>query len=351
MLFKRMLNLQLFGGEGAAGGEGGASSGDGVGNTAAEPSADAGQNRLRELGVPEDKIRRRAMKPATVLPKGAVTTTPTQNGTQEKQDAAADPTPTEENSTQTEEKASDTPARLSWDEIMADPEYNKRMQETIKSRLKASRGAEEALTKLTPALEVLARAHKMDMDNLDYEALAKAISDDSRYYEDKALELGTSVDTAKKLDQMERQNARQQREAAITLEKQKIAQHFVTLERQAEAMKTVFPNFDLRTELTNPVFARMTSPNIGLSVEDAYYAVHRNEIQAAAMKATAEKTAEKLSNAIRAGGARPIENGTSGTGASVTKFDYRKASPEQRAALKKEIRDAAARGEKLYPGR
>jgi hypothetical protein len=34
----------------------------------------------------------------------------------------------------------------------------------------------------------------------------------------------------------------------------------------------------------------------------------------------------------------------------VSTFDYRNASREQREALKQRIRQAAARGEKLYPG-
>jgi hypothetical protein len=207
------------------------------------------------------------------------------------------------------------------------------------------------MSKLTPALELLARQHNIDIENLDYEALSKAISDDSQYYEEKALEMGTSIETAKKIDQEERTTARQQREEARTLEQQKIQMHIQKLEQQGEAMKATFPNFDLRVELQNPAFARMTSPNVGISVEDAYYAVHRKEIQEASMRVTAQKTAEKLSNAIQAGSRRPVENGTSGQAASVTKFDYRKASPEQREALKKAIRDAAARGEKLYPGR
>ena len=118
------------------------------------------------------------------------------------------------------------------------------------------------------------------------------------------------------------------------------------LEQQGEAMKKPFPNFDLRTELKNPVFVRMTSPNVGISVEDAYYAVHRNEIQTAAMQVTAQKTAQKISNAIQAGSRRPNENGTSGQAPSVTTFDYRSMGPQQRDALKKRIRS----GEKIYPG-
>ena len=229
---------------------------------------------------------------------------------------------------------------------MADPEYNKQMQATMQARLRSAKGAEETLGKLTPALELLARQHGQDPANIDYDALVKAISDDESFYEDKALEMGVSVDIAKKIDQQERDTARQQREQERTLEQQKFQQHIMSLERQGEEMKKVFPNFNLRTELQNPVFARMTSPNVGISVQDAYYAIHRNEIQTASMQVTAQKTAQMISNAIQSGSRRPDENGTSGQAPSVTTFDYRSMSPQQREALKKRIRS----GEKIYPG-
>ena len=334
----KWLNLQLFAGEGA--GDGG-----GEGATTGESAVDAGQQRLLELGVPADKIRKRAQKSAAKLPEGAVrTAAQAQEPQQTSEQAAAAENPTEE-------KPADTPARMSWDEIMADPEYNKQMQATVQARLRSAKGAEETLAKLAPALEVLARKHNLDPANMDYDALTQAINNDDDYYEDKALQMGVSIETAKKIDQQERETARQQREQAKTLEQQKIQQHIAKLEQQGEAMKQTFPNFDLRTELQNPAFARMTSPNVGISVEDAYYAVHRNEIQSAAMQVTAQKTAQKISNSIQAGSRRPEENGTTGQAPSVTTFDYRKASREQREALKKAIQDAAARGEKLYPGR
>ena len=295
------------------------------------------------MGVPEDKLRKRAQRSAPKLPAGAVRSAQQQVAPkQTTEQAAAADNPTEEKT--------DKPTRMSWDEIMADPEYNKKMQETVQSRLRGAKGAEEALGKLTPALELLARKHGQDPAKMDYEALAKAISDDESYYEDKALEMGVSVETAKQIDQQERDTARRQRQEQQTIEQQKLQRHFQSLEQQSEAMKKVFPGFDLRKELQNPAFVRMTSPNVGISVEDAYYAVHRNEIMAAGMQVTAQKTAQKISNSIQAGSRRPQENGTSGQAPSVTTFDYRKASPEQRKALKDYIRSEAARGRKVYPG-
>ena len=342
MTNEKWLNLQLFAGEGAgAGGEGG---GEGA-NTGDNANADAGQ-RLRELGVPEDKIRRRA-RYAAKAPETTAKTEETEPKAAENTEQVA----AAENPTEDETKKTEKPARMSWDEIMADPEYNKQMQAVVQSRLKSSKGAEETLAKLTPALELLARKHNLDPAKMDYDALAKAISDDDSYYEDKALQMGTSVETAKKIDQQERDTARQQRAEAISLEQQKIRNHFAGLENQAKEMQKIIPNFDLQTELKNPAFLRMTSPNVGISVRDAYYAVHHDEMQTAAMQATAKATAQNISQNIQARQRRPDENGISGQAPSATTFDYSKASPEQREAFKRDLRARMARGEKVYPGR
>lgn len=344
------LNLQLFAGEGAgsAGGQGGGDSATASGEST--PAAE--ETRLRELGVPESVLAKRAKRskgrnaaPAAA-PKQAAPTAETTPET-ETQAAAA-----EGDNAPAPEEANDNaaPARMSWDEIMKDPEYNKQMQSVIKARLKQAGAAEENMSKLAPAIELLARRYGLDAGNLDADALTKAISDDDLYYEEKALEMGVPVETAKKIDQNERDTVRRQAEEARTIEEQKFHDHIVKLQQQGDVLKQVFPSFDLATELKNPAFARMTSPNVGISVEDAYYAIHRKEIQSAAMQVTAQKTAQQMANAIRSGQSRPVENGTSSQAPSVTSFDYRHASKEQREALKKQIREAAAHGKKLYPG-
>ena len=331
----KWLNLQLFAGEGTGDGGGEAA-------TTGDNNADAGHQRLLELGVPESKIRKnRAYKLNTPAPK------PAEAGQAKAQEPQAPQAAAAENPT---EEKTGSPTRMSWDEIMADPEYNKHMQATVQGRLGKAKGAEDALSKLTPALELLARKHGQDPAKIDYEALAKAISDDDSYYEDKALEMGVSVETAKQIDQQDRNTARQQREEQKSIEDQRMEQHIAKIHQQAEEMKKVFPNFDLRTEMQNPAFVRMTHPNVGMSVEAAYHAIHYKELQAAAMQVTAQKTAQKISNSIQSGSRRPSENGTSGQAPSVTTFDYSKASPEQRKAFKQYIRSEAAHGRKVYPG-
>ena len=337
-----MRLLQLFAegeGEGASGAAG----------TQPANAADAERQRLLELGVPEDKLNRRARYRVQTNTQPA----PQQDAAAQSPadgDDKAEPSTDETDKNDSGEKDEKKTARMTWDEIKADPEYNKEISAIVSQRVKAAKASEEALQKLTPALEVLARKYGLDADKLDYDALAKAVSDDSSYYENRALEMGVPVETAKRIDQQERDAARQKRIEQDALERQRIEQHIAKLQREGEALKQTFPNFNLRQELSNPVFARMTSPGVGLSVADAYYAVHRGEIQAATMEVAAKKTAEKLSNAIVANSGRPQENGTSSQAPSVSTFDYRKMSKAQREDLKRRIRDAAARGEKLYPG-
>lgn len=347
-----MRLLQLFAegeGEGASGAAG-VSPASGAPATAGQPAnaADAERQRLLELGVPEEKLNRRARYRAQtnaqpVPQQDAAAESPTDGD--DKTEPSTDGTDNDSG-----KEAEKKPSRMTWDEIKADPEYNKEISAIVSQRVKAAKASEEALQKLTPALEVLARKYGLDADKLDYDALAKAVSDDSSYYENRALEMGVPVETAKRIDQQERDAARQKRIEQDALERQRIEQHIAKLQREGDELKQTFPNFNLRQELNNPVFARMTSPGVGLSVADAYYAVHRNEIQAASMQVAAKKTAEKLSNAIASNSGRPQENGTSSQAPSVSTFDYRKMSKAQREDLKRRIRDAAARGEKLYPG-
>lgn len=335
------LNLQLFAGEGT-GGEGGGESASGDNATA------AAEQRLRELGVPEAKIRKSASKVASKMPTPVVETK--EEAPKEETNVAS--AATEEKPTTEDAKDNNVPTkRMTWDEIMKDPEYNKEMQAVVRSRLKSEKSAEDALGKMTPAIEVMARKYGLDAANMDYDALAKAIENDDAYYEDKALEMGVSVEIAKKVDQMERENERRKAMEQRTFQEQALQQHFISLERQGEELKKIFPSFDLRAELQNPAFARMTAPGQGImSVEDAYRAVHRQEIDSAASQIIAQKTAEKISNAIASGSRRPDESGASSQAPSVSTFDYSKASRDQREAFKKDLRARLARGEKVYPG-
>lgn len=325
-MVNRFWQLQLFAdgaaGDGGAGGEGSAPAATGV------ESADAGHQRLRELGVPENRIRKnrsyQVKTPAAQPPAAAPAAEPAQ------QDDAAK---TEEKP-KTEEAKPQT--RMSWDEVKKDPEYSAEINKIVRSRLKDADAAQTAMTALMPWLKTVAKEHGLDPENIDYEALVKSANGE---YDSKALELGVPKEIAMQLDQQNR-----------TLEQQKFQDHIRKLEQQGESLKGTFPNFDLRAEMQNPTFSRLVGPGVGMSVEDAYYAVHRREIQAASMQVAAQKTAQQISNAIQSGSRRPDESGAAAQAPSVTTFDYKKMNRAEREALKKSIYQAAARGEKIYPG-
>ena len=350
MLFNsKWLNLQLFAGEGTGGegGEGAAATGE---TAAAIPGQQSEEDRLASLGVPKEVLEKRAQRrskhPNTVT---AARSAAPQNEAKNAQQVAAAETQTEETAADTGEETPTAP-KMTWDEVLKNEEFNKEIQKIVQARLRTSKVAEENLQKLAPALEVLARQYGQDINNLDYDALSKAIDDDNRFYEDKAFERGETVEKTKREDQEERGTARQQRQENQTLEQQRFQKHIEGLQQQGEAMKAVFPNFNLMEELKNPVFQRMTAPNVGISVADAYYAVHRSEIQFASMQAATQQAMQQAANAVQAGQHRPAENGTSAQAPSVTTFNYRNASREQRDALKKRIYEAQARGEIIYPG-
>lgn len=335
----KWLDLQLF----AEGGEGG--EGASGGGTATSP-ADAGQAKLRELGVPEGKISKRASAKVGQMIAAQSEAKPSESQppeAQNEQDADAQK-PTEAK-------------RMTWDEIMADPEYNKHMQDTVKARNKKAREEIEAeraqikaeREKYAPMLEVLASRYKLDPQNPDVDALIQAVNNDKEFYEQKALEMGVPVETAMQIDQQKREQERSRVAAQREAEQKAIDEHIAKLEEQGKALKEIFPDFDLRTELQSPTFKRLTSPGVGLSVEDAYYAVHRKEIQAAASKAVAQRTAQQISDSIIAGRARPTENGTASRAASTSVFDINKASRAQRAEINRQIRAAAANGKPLRP--
>ena len=240
---------------------------------------------------------------------------------------AADAGQQERAETLPRDAAAENPEKPSWEQLMEDPEYNSRMQRVVQARLRKAGEAESQLQVLSPVLEKLAKHYGLQWQNPDYAALAQAVQAD-----------GTEQATPEKRNMPEQQPDPARRYAG----------HIRDLETQAAALQTKIPGFDLRRELGNPVFVRLTAPGSGLTVEDAYFAVHRERLQREAMEAGAQTAARKLSDSIRAGSYRPREN-TGRQAAAVDVFDYRRATPQQRAELKQRIREAAARGEKLYP--
>lgn len=217
--------------------------------------------------------------------------------------------------------------------------YDAKMQDTIQKRLKGTKDTVDKYNALAPTLETLAK--KYGVDPTDIEALNHAIDEDSTFFEDEALEKGISVEQLKEIRKIERENAdlkKQMREQSVRENADRIYAGWL---EQSDALKQIYPNFDLDAEIKNPRFVDLLKNNV--DVRTAYEVLHKDDIIRGAMQFTADTVQTKLANNIIAGRNRPSENGIGQTSPAVVKNDVSQLSRADR----EEIIRRVARGEKI----
>lgn len=217
--------------------------------------------------------------------------------------------------------------------------YDKRVQDTITKRLKSTKETVDKYNSLAPTLEALSR--KYGVDATDIEALNRAIEEDDSYYEEEALEKGVTVEQLKEIKKIERENAQLRAEREQAEKQAEIDRDIANwIEESKEAQKS-FPNLDLGTELENPQFVGLLK--MGVSMENAYFAIHHKELVPQAMQYTAKEVESKLAKKIAGNGMMPRTNGTNGVAPSVVKSDVSQLSKEDRAEIARRV----ARGERI----
>lgn len=339
------IGLQHFAGEGAA-----SAAGEGAGNagTITNEGVNAavpGQDREleKEFGIPADKVER-FKKSQKRVQKAAP-------ATDEEKKPSEDATTEQAQAKQGNARSEKTLKDL----IRENPAYNEELQEIMRGRVQryseSEDRAKEELKALDKSMYILARKYGIkpnEKGEYDRKAIAKAVEEDDSLREQRAIDNNSDVSTQRQLDDLEYYRYTKQKEEEEALEQRTLRQHFEKLQQQAEKMRETYPDFDLRRELQNETFRRWVGPEIGMSVADAYYSLHREEIERARTAAIARQVQEAMAANIAAGQARPDERGRS-QGASVGQSAPQSMSGEEREALKRRIREAAARGEKIYP--
>lgn len=225
-------------------------------------------------------------------------------------------------------------------------QFDARMQDTIKQRLKGTKETVDKYNSLAPTLELLSQRYGVDVGNI--EALNKAIEEDNSFYEDEALRLGIPVDELKKMRKMERENEmlrkeRDERKAVEHAARERAQKYSKWVAEEAEAKK-VYPNLSLDEEAKNPKFFNLI--NAGVDVKTAFEVVHRDEMIPTAMQFASERATQKVANSIRANGARPVENGNAAQSATVSKTDPSKLSSSEFEEIRRRVRA----GEKITFG-
>ena len=138
------------------------------------------------------------------------------------------------------------------------------------------------------------------------------------------------------MKRIEEANARYEQEKQQDRMQKQVQEHYAKLAQQAEALKQKFPDFDLQAELFNPNddrFMKMTSPEGGLDVETAYYAIHHRELEPQAMAYGIQRAQQQMAQTLQANGRRPSEAAMSGGQATNFQIDPRKMTKAERADL------------------
>ena len=240
--------------------------------------------------------------------------------------------------------------RVSFEELIKG-EYkedaDKWAQGLIQRRFKANKAQEETNRKMQGVIDRVAARYGMDADKIDFEALYQKMDEDTSGLEDEALEKGLTVDALKQLRSLQARNRQLERETSAQAEERQRREYFADIARQAAEMNERGININLVQEMENPDFRQMVLPTSmrgnGLSVEQAYGALHYRDMIGAGMQAAIARTKDEISRGLQAGAARPMENGSRTASAAQVRTDPSKFSKKDFD----EITRRAERGEKI----
>ena len=213
--------------------------------------------------------------------------------------------------------------------------YGRDVQAAIQDRFKNQQNLQGELEMLEPALKVL-RERAGVQNNQD---LVHQIMDDDSLYEDAANEAGMTVGAYKEYLQFKQEHDEHVRAAEVQQFREGVERHFQKLAAEAQQLKERFPDIDIRQELQNPAFRRMTAPDVGMSVEDAYFAVHHKELVPQAMAYGMQRARSQMAQTVMANQNRPREGGLGSkqNAAADMKIDPRQMSRKERDALRAQI--------------
>lgn len=224
------------------------------------------------------------------------------------------------------------------------------MDRTIAERFRKFSADRARLEKATDLLSTIAEVYGVDPRAEDfYEQLRNKVAVDDSRAAQYAAENDCSVETARKMLQMQlesaqsRQAARRAEQARQEYEAQARAQEESRLLQQAAAKtKAKFPGFDLETELRSDRFRRLVWACNG-DTTAAYMACHPQDILTASVRAAEDNGVRKVMQTVASNTQRPVENGM-GAPAAV------QSVPEFRDRGLAGVREFAARMRKMKGG-
>ena len=218
-------------------------------------------------------------------------------------------------------------------------EFTEMFQQRFDRRFKDYKNLEAQVNQVQPIIDMLMQKYKIT--DGDIEALSKAIDTDDTYWEEAAEEAGLTVEQYKAVQKLERENA-EFRRAAQQAEGQKQMEAQVSdWYKQAEAVKQIYPDFDLKVESQNRDFLGLLKA--GIPVQQAYETMHLSELVSGAARVAAQQAEQNVVAGIKSKASRPSENGTSSQSSATIKSDVSSLTRADR----EEIARRVARGETI----
>lgn len=218
--------------------------------------------------------------------------------------------------------------------------YQKDFDTNFGKRFKGMKQTEEELKGIKNDLAPLYKMYGVE----NASDLVNTILANPSTYADEAYKTGVDAEVlaARNMLEVERgkRKAEEERKQAEERERERveaISKQIKAWEEDGGKVKALHPEFDLRTEMSNPAFATMLKD--GVPMLDIYRALHHEDIA----KSIEEKAKKATTELIKSGQARPTEVGASSTKAINFDRDVNNLTDEEM----EEIAERVRRGERI----
>lgn len=196
-------------------------------------------------------------------------------------------------------------------------QFDSRVHGIMQNRFKNAQDAKDVAASWQKATAALAAMY--GIDGTDPEALRNAIEKDDGLFSAQAEQQGLTPEQFRenlrlRMDAQAGRNMQEQ--MRVEAEKQATFQRW---ESEAAELTETFPNFDLAYELENEAF--LDGLNRGLSVRNAFFVAHMDEIVAGSNAAAKSEATQKVVDNFNQRVARPAENGAAHKPAVIRKTD------------------------------
>lgn len=230
--------------------------------------------------------------------------------------------------------------KASFNDLLKDDqykrEYDKRVEGAVRRRMRA---ADAKMAQMDPMFDVLAKKYGVgrgDDGKLDMQALMAAVMSDDGLLEEQAAEEGLTPEGMRKVmraEQIERSMQAQRAE-------QENMRLFAAIQEEAEALKAVYPDFDLDAEIGDERFGSLLislqRAGVDAPLRTAYEVAHRQELLQRAVNYTAAKARQDVAASVQSNLSRPREMGSSGAPAQ-SNFDPEKMTKKDYEAIKAKV--------------